>query len=311
VVNMSAWRSLLFEFSAMASPCSIRIETRDERAATQAAQAAIAEVLRIESKYSRYLDSSVVSKINRAAGVAAVAVDAETAQLLQFADQMWRLSDGLFDATSGGLRQVWNFKRAQLPSRQQLAQALARIGWGSVQFDAHKCRLVHAGMELDFGGFGKEYAVDRAAVILKDHGVAHALVNLGGDIHALGGHGLPELAEQAWKVEVQHPRRDNASLAGIEVYGGGLATSGDYERFFELHGKRYCHVLDPRTGWPVTHWQSITVLAPNTTTAGALTTIAMLKGEQGLAWLDTQQVSYLAVQHDGTVHENLTAAVSA
>jgi thiamine biosynthesis lipoprotein len=132
------------------------------------------------------------------------------------------------------------------------------------------------------------------------------LVNLGGDIHALGCHGLPEMAQQAWKVEVQHPRKANAMLAGIDVYGGGLATSGDYERFFELDGKRYCHVLDPRTGWPVDYWQSITVLAPNTTMAGALTTIAMLKGAQGLAWLDTQNATYLAVQHDGVTHENLT-----
>jgi FAD:protein FMN transferase len=302
---MAGWRALLFEFSAMASPCSIRIETRDERGATKAAQAAIAEVERIEMKYSRYLSSSMVSKINDAAGGQPVAVDEETANLLNFADQIYRLSEGLFDATSGGLRKAWNFKQAVLPNRLQLSQALAHVGWEGVHHSAAKCRLVRAGMELDFGGFGKEYAVDRAAGILKHYGVEHALVNLGGDIHALGCHGLPELAGQAWRVEVQHPRKDKASLAGIEVFGGGMATSGDYERFFELDGKRYCHVLNPRTGWPVTHWQSITVLAPNTTMAGALTTIVMLKGAEGLDWLDTQDVSYLAVRHDGVVHENL------
>jgi FAD:protein FMN transferase len=304
---MSGWRALLFEFSAMASPCSIRIETRDERAASKAAKAAIAEVKRVEMKYSRYLASSVVSKINHAAGAEPVAVDAETAHLLNFADQLWRMSEGLFDATSGVLRQAWDFKTARLPDRAQLAQALARIGWRDVQFSAAKCRLPHVGMELDFGGFGKEYAADRAAAVLQQQGVAHALVNLGGDIHALGSHGMPAQAEQAWRVEVQHPRKTSATLAGIEVYGGGLATSGDYERYFELDGKRYCHVLNPLTGWPVTHWQSITVLAPNTTMAGALATIAMLKGERGLAWLDSQNVSYLAVQHDGVTHENLSA----
>ncbi len=303
---MSAWRALYFEFTAMASPCSIRIETRDERGANQAARAAIAEVERIEMKYSRYRSTSVVSKINQAAGGDPVAVDDETASLLNFAGQLWRMSDGLFDATSGVLRQAWDFKTAQIPSHEKLNQSLACIGWSDVQLSPRTCSLRRKGMELDFGGFGKEYAVDRAAAILQQQGVVHALVNLGGDIHALGSHGLPEMAEQAWKVEVQHPRKANAMLAGIDVYGGGLATSGDYERFFELDGKRYCHVLNPRTGWPVDFWQSITVLAPNTTMSGALTTIAMLKGEEGLAWLDTQNASYLAVQHDGVTHENLT-----
>jgi FAD:protein FMN transferase len=303
---MSAWRALYFEFTAMASPCSIRIETRDERGANKAARAAMAEVQRIEMKYSRYRSTSVVSKINQAAGGDPVAVDEETASLLNFAGQLWRMSDGLFDATSGVLRQAWDFKTAQIPSRDKLKQSLACIGWSDVQLSPHKCSLRRKGMELDFGGFGKEYAVDRAAAILQQQGVVHALVNLGGDIHALGCHGLPDMAQQAWKVEVQHPRKANAMLAGIDVYGGGLATSGDYERFFELDGKRYCHVLDPRTGWPVDYWQSITVLAPNTTMAGALTTIAMLKGAQGLAWLDTQNATYLAVQHDGVTHENLT-----
>jgi FAD:protein FMN transferase len=306
---MSAWRALYFEFTAMASPCSIRIETRDERAANQAAKAAMAEVQRIEMKYSRYRSTSVLSKINQAAGGDAITVDEETASLLNFAGQLWRMSDGLFDATSGVLRQAWDFKTAQIPSQEKLRQVLSCIGWSDVHLSAHKFGLPRKGMELDFGGFGKEYAVDRAAAILQQHGIAHALVNLGGDIHALGCHGLPEMNEQAWKVEVLHPRKANALLAGIDVYGGGLATSGDYERYFDLDGKRYCHVLDPRTGWPVSYWQSITVLAPNTTMSGALTTIAMLKGEQGLAWLDTQNASYLAVQHDGQVHENLSSKV--
>lgn len=291
----------------MASPCSIRIETRDERAATKAAKAAIAEVKRIEMKYSRYLASSVVSKINQAAGADPVAIDAETAHLLSFADQLWRISEGLFDATSGVLRQAWDFKAAKLPDPAQLAQVLARIGWRNVQFSAAQCRLLHRGMELDFGGFGKEYAADRAAAVLQQQGVAHALVNLGGDIHALGSHGMPKQSGHAWTVDVQHPRKTEASLAGIAVYGGGLATSGDYERYFELDGQRYCHVLNPHTGLPVTYWQSITVLAPNTTMAGALATIAMLKGAQGLVWLASQDVSYLAVQHDGATHENLSA----
>ncbi len=302
---MGAWRALFFEFTAMASPCSIRIESRDERGATLAARAAIDEVRRIEMKYSRYRSSSVVSKINDAAGGKAVAIDAETGDLLSFAGQLFHLSGGLFDASSGVLRQAWDFKAKQVPAADKLLQTLAHIGWADVQLTSTHCRLPRLGMELDFGGFGKEYAADRAAAVLKQGGVAHALVNLGGDIHALGCHGIPDLTGQAWNVQVQHPRKELASLAGVALMGGGMATSGDYERYFEQDGKRYCHVLNPTTGQPVNYWQSITVLAPNTTTAGALSTTAMLKAENGLVWLDAQKVAYIAVDSAGQVTENM------
>jgi FAD:protein FMN transferase len=306
---MGAWRALYFEFTAMASPCSVRIETRDERRASSAARAAIEEVRRIEQKYSRYRTSSVVSKINHAAGKATVTVDTETMDLLRFADQLYQLSDGLFDATSGVLRQAWDFKYQQVPSPETLRQTLAHIGWADVLLKGGQCRLPRAGMELDFGGFGKEYAADRAAGVLKQGGVEHALVNLGGDIHALGAHGMPDSAGLPWTVQVQHPRQAQATLANVKLPAGGMATSGDYERYFENAGQRYCHVLNPLTGWPVTYWRSITVVAANTTTAGAISTTAMLKAEQGLAWLEAQKVAYLAVDHHGTVFDNLFVAL--
>jgi FAD:protein FMN transferase len=302
---MSAWRALFFEFTAMASPCSIRIETRDERGATLAARAAIDEVRRIEMKYSRYRTSSVVSKINHAAGGTAVAIDAETADLLSFAGQLFQLSGGLFDASSGVLRQAWDFKTKHVPSADKLKQTLSHIGWADVLLTPGHCRLPRAGMELDFGGFGKEYAADRAAAVLKQRGVVHALINLGGDIHALGCHGIPEQAGHAWNVQVQHPRQALACLTGVRLLGGGMATSGDYERYFEQDGQRYCHVLNPLTGQPVTYWQSITVVAPNTTTAGALSTIAMLKAQDGLTWLNAQNVRYIAVDYTGRTVENM------
>jgi FAD:protein FMN transferase len=124
-------------------------------------------------------------------------------------------------------------------------------------------------------------------------------------LHALGERGLPELQGLPWHIEIQHPRPDVAQpatpLATLALARGGLATSGDYERFFMHKGTRYCHILNPRTGWPVSHWQSVSVLAANTTAAGALSTIAMLKGLQAIDWLEHQGVRYLAVQHDGQV----------
>jgi thiamine biosynthesis lipoprotein len=218
------------------------------------------------------------------------------------------MSDGLFDITSGVLRQAWDFRAARLPEPAKLQSTLEKVGWNKVERSGSTVRLTQPGMELDFGGFGKEYAADRAAAVLHRHGIAHALVNLGGDLHALGARALPELQDTAWQIEIQHPRPDTAigksSLAVLALQQGGLATSGDYERFFIQNGKRYCHVLNPHTGWPVTHWQSVSVLAANTTTAGALTTIAMLKQTDALDWLSTQGVRYLAVQHDGQVHSS-------
>jgi FAD:protein FMN transferase len=158
--------------------------------------------------------------------------------------------------------------------------------------------MMRPGMELDFGGFGKEYAADRAATLLAEAGVAHGMVNLGGDIRVVGP--LPDGAP--WTLGVQHPRRHQELAGQIDLATGALATSGDYERYFEHDGRRYCHILDPRTGWPVQYWQSVSVVGPICTAAGALSTIAMLKGPDGLDFLRGQGVAFLAIGPDGERH---------
>ena len=303
---MSRWRTLRFDFSAMACPCSIELDGQDEPLMRHASAKALAEVQRIEQQFSRYRTDSIISRINRAAGGDWVTVDAETHQLLDFADALWQLSDGLFDITSGVLRQAWDFKKAQLPQSDVLQALLARVGWQHVEREGTQVRLRQPGMELDFGGFGKEYAADRAAAVLLQHGMAHALVNLGGDLHALGARGMPELQGAPWQIEIQAPRPTTPiqPLATLALARGGLATSGDYERFLIHQGQRYCHVLNPHTGWPVSHWQSVSVLSANTSSAGALSTIAMLKGADAPAWLDGQGVRYLGVAQDGLIQRN-------
>jgi thiamine biosynthesis lipoprotein len=157
-------------------------------------------------------------------------------------------------------------------------------------------------MELDFGGFGKEYAVDRAASVLGAAGVASALVNLGGDLRIVGC----RAQDQGWLLGIADPRQDGAVFASITLHDGALATSGDYERFFEHAGRRYCHVLDPRSGWPAQGWRSVSVSAPACLAAGAISTIAMLKGGDGLAFLRGEAVNFLAVDAQGAVcHEGM------
>jgi len=287
-------------FRAMAAEHELQLAASDLDLARRAAQAAIADVKRIEAKYSRYRDDSVTSRINQAAGGDAVQIDTETAALLHYAQQCHSQSDGLFDITSGVLRRVWDFKRDPpvLPSREEIAAAVALVDWRSVEWSASEVRLPRAGMEIDFGGIGKEYAADRVATILTEHGLRHGLVNLGGDIRAIGpqGDGSP------WRVGIRHPRVQDAAVAGFDLAAGALATSGDYERYFEIAGKRYCHILNPQTGMPVAHWQSISVVSPLCVVAGSCATIAMLLEADGPAFLEAQGVQWLGVAADGSLH---------
>jgi len=291
--------SFRYRFAAMASVHEMQLACTDRTTADRAAHAAIADVKRIEAKYSRYRDDSVTTAINRAAGLRAVAIDAETASLLHYADRCHALSDGLFDITSGVLRRAWNFKLRppRIPSAGELAAARDLIGWPRVDWSDAYVRLPEKGMELDFGGIGKEYAADRAAAIVRDAGAAHALVNLGGDVRAIGrrADGSP------WRVGIRDPRDADGVVATMLIDDAAVATSGDYERYVEVNGRRYCHLLDPRTGMPVDHWRSASVVAPLAILAGSYATIAMLLGESAERFLVEQSVGALLVSADGSL----------
>ncbi len=276
----------------MSSVCEVRLEGVDEPALAAAAQAAIVEVRRIEVKYSRYREDSIVSRLNAAAGTGVFTpVDAETASLLRFAAQLHTLSDGLFDITSGVLRRAWDFSARRVPDALELAQLLPLIGAARIEWRDEAVHLPLAGMQIDLGGFGKEYAADRAASVLEALGQRHGFVNLGGDIRVVG----PRHGGRPWRFGIQHPRRTEATIASIDMTQGALASSGDYERYFEQGGRRFCHILDPRSGWPVSAWASVSVTAPACVAAGALSTIAMLKGKGATRFLRDQRAGFLAV----------------
>src|SRR4051812_18797096 len=287
-----------YRFRAMAAENEVQVHAANAGRAAECASSAIAEVARIEAKYSRYRPDSIVSRINANAGGDPVAVDDETLQLLAYAGTCHEQSGGLFDATSGVLRRAWRFDSGGVPSDEELAALLPLVGWHGVEIDSHHVRLTRAGMELDFGGFGKENAVDRAARVLAECGADSSLVSLAGDLCIVGSQpdGSP------WRVGVVHPRKPETAIAFIPVRSGAIATSGDYERFVEVEGVRHCHILDPRTGRSARGFQSVTVHAPSCLVAGSATTVAMLKGrEAGLEWLEGLGLPYLAVLEDGAV----------
>ena len=282
-------------FDAMASRCEIRLAAPDVHTAELLSRRAVAEVRRIEEKYSRYRPDSIVSRLNAAAGVEPVACDKETMALMSYAAALFGASEGLFDITSGVLRKAWDFRRPRVPGPQVLEPLLALIGWQKVECGTEEVFLRRAGMEIDFGGFGKEYAADRAAALLIEAGVRHGYVNLGGDMRFIG----PRLDGRPWSIGIQDPRDPDAVVASIPISHGALATSGDYERYFELDGQRYCHILDPRTGMPVRYWRSVSVMAPMAIAAGSCSTIAMLKQQGGLNFLNASDMGYLTVDDQG------------
>jgi thiamine biosynthesis lipoprotein len=287
-----------FTFRAMAAENEVQVHAEDEGSAERAAALAIEEIARIEAKYSRYRPDTVVSRINAAAGGAPVAIDAETHKLLAFADACYRNSKGAFDITSGVLRQAWDFGSGSLPSARELDRWLPLIGWDRVELSESTVRLPEPGMEIDFGGFGKEYAVDRAALVLRQAGAQSAFVNLAGDLTILG----PQPGDEPWRVGIRHPRKGGVVIASLPVRSGAIATSGDYERFIEVDGVRHCHVLDPRTGRSVRGFQSVTVHAASCLVAGSASTIAMLRGrEEGLEWLNTLGLAHFCVVDDGSI----------
>ena len=285
-------------FKAMGSACEVVLTSHTQNEAESMANLAIDEVLRIERKYSRYTTDSIIAKINQQAGCEAVQCDDETWALFQFASQLFDKSDGLFDITSGVLRQAWNFKKPEVPTSQKLEALLPLVGWKKVVLQEQRIVLPLAGMEVDLGGFGKEYAADRAAQVLKEKGVTHGYVNLAGDMRFLG----PKPTGEPWMIGIQDPRVRDQVVASLPITMGGLATSGDYERYFELNGQRYCHVLNPKTGMPVSYWRSVSVTSPATVVSGCTTTMAMLKEAEGLAFLQATGFDFFAIDHTGKVH---------
>ena len=295
-------------FQAMGSPCVLHLHVGSRDEARRIADEAVGEVRRLEAKFSRYRDDSLASQINRSAGAEdGVRVDDETAALLDYAATCHTESGGRFDVTAGVLRRVWDFRSGRVPTREEVAAVLPLVGWQHVRWEAPYVALPLAGMELDFGGYVKEYAVDRVSELCRSLGLAHGLVDLGGDLGVIGPHpdGRP------WWVGIRDPLQRGEALTGVALESGGIATSGDYERGMVVDGVRYTHVLDPRTGWPVEGLASVSVVAPHCLVAGSASTIAMLHGvHDGEAWLDALGLPSLRVDEHGSCSGPLAAGLT-
>lgn len=282
-------------FTAMASPCEVLIDTQDKAIAITACNLAEKEARYIEHKFSRYRKDNIVHQINTGK---TVKVDEETARLLDYADKLYQLSDGLFDITSGVLRKVWQFDSSNnIPDQKAIDALLPFIGWNKVHWKNPKIKLP-GGMEIDLGGIGKEYAVDRTAHIVQSYLAAQklkisVLINFGGDIAVQSPddeYGRHWLIGVDTDIDGTDQQKDQILL---KLNRGGVATSGDTRRYVIKDGRRLGHVLNPLTGWPVENAPSqITVAANTCTDAGMLSTLAMLHGAEAENFLNKQGVKY-------------------
>ena len=283
----------LARFLAMGSPCELLVDSDDRALTEQLANLAYIEAKRIEQKFSRYRDDNIVHRIHHNAG-APVELDDETAKLLDYADLCYRLSDGLFDITSGVLRKVWKFDGSdRVPAERDISAVLPSVGWSKVTWNKPQLMLP-VGMEIDFGGMGKEYAVDKAVLLLTAASKVSMVINFGGDLFVTGrrADGNP------WRIGIDDPDATGEHALGqLQLARGGVATSGDARRFLLKDNTRYGHILNPKTGWPMRDApRSVTVAAPTCVEAGMLTTFAVLQGPNAENFLAEQEVQHWVVR---------------
>jgi thiamine biosynthesis lipoprotein len=286
-----------YSFSLMGCPASFQFYAPSRDRALEVKTAVLDLLTYYDQYYTNYSKTSFTAQINRQAGSSeGIIVDDETASLLDYAQSCYELSEGLFDITSGPLHKIWLYEAEEpsIPTDRQIAQVLTHVGWDKLIWERPRLTLPIPHMNIDFGGVVKEYAVDAGARLAHQMDIHHGVLELGGDLAVLG----PRPDGQPWNVAIAAVEEHAQNLCVLPVLHGAVATSGSYARSMVINGVRYCHILNPKTGYPVQGVASITVLANLCLVAGSMTTIAFLKGRQGLAWLQNQDVPFVFVDSD-------------
>jgi FAD:protein FMN transferase len=268
----------VFRWAALGTNCEVQYVCGNAGVARAFEAEAKSWVAAFEAKYSRFRPDSLVSKINNAAGQSWVEVDEEMDGFLNLCESLHALSGGTLDVTALPLMWLWDYKAVnpRVPGPEEITKARNLVGWAKVERSPGKIRLPYAGMAIDFGGWGKEYAVDRVVQIARRHGLQQVLVDFGRDLFALGA--AP--GKPAWHVGLEDPAQPGTACWGsVAARDRGVACSGDYVRGFTVNGKRYGHIIDPRTGWPVANGtRQVTVIAGSCVQAGILSTTVFIMG---------------------------------
>jgi thiamine biosynthesis lipoprotein len=273
----------------------IQVSDEDEQVAEKAISQAFAEVKRIDDLFTTYKEESPVWKINNNRDTL-IKVDDEIYNLLVLCDSVTRLSEGCFDVSLDNLTKAWGFytDNPLLPTKAAIDSALNSSGWNNIQLKENQTIIRRKNVGLNFGAIAKGYAVDKAIDVLKKSGIKKALVNAGGEIKVIGND---------WKVGIQHPRDERGIVAVVKLNDMTVATSGDYEQYFEQDGIRYHHIIDPKTGYPARGLQSVTVINESNTFADALATAVFVMGkEKGMRLIENlNNIEAMIIDEEGKI----------
>jgi thiamine biosynthesis lipoprotein len=269
----------------MGTRVSVELWAEDAAAGQVLVERVLEQYRDIDARMSTYKDTSQISRVNALAALQPVQVDAELFALLQRARYLSQISGGAFDISYESVGYLYDFRARRHPSDAEIDAGLGAVDFEQIVLDpaAQTVAFARPGMRINLGGIAKGYAVERAAAMLRSHGVQHALLNAGGDTRVVG-----DRRGQPWIVGIRHPRTQGEVVTRLPLVDEAISTSGDYERFFEEDGRRYHHILNPLTGRPTEGILSVTVIGPDATlTDGLSTTLFVLGADAGLALIET------------------------
>ena len=288
------------EFRAMSTQCQIKLHGVSVSVARDFQRDAVAWVGQFEARYSRFIPDSLIGKINAAAGEHWVETDSETDRLLNLCQELFFFTRGSFDPTALPLMKLWNWKANPpvIPTDDAIQAARQLVGWSKIQRRAGGIFLPQAGMSIDLGGIGKEYAVDCVMNMAIQRGIPNVLIDFGQDVRVLGH--APE--KKFWWIGLDDATAPGKCWGGVAVTDHAVATSGDYLRNFVFNGRRYGHIIDPRTGYPALNdCRAVSVIAPSCTIAGLLSTsICILGAKEGLQLIELHPGAAAAVTTETT-----------
>ncbi len=263
-------------FKTMGTEASLTVSGRDAAQISEAERRVKGVMARLEAELSVYRTDSVISRLNDLAGVKPLEVPPDTLSLLQLSKHYGELTDGAFDVTVGPVLRLWRFGRGQpvsVPSAQAITEKLKLVDYRQIQLTENTAFLSRSGMNVDLGGIGKGYAVDVAWEECRRLGVGSFMIDLSGNIRAYDQEGTE------WRIDIRNPFDKSATVGEVLLpVGWGVASSGQYERYVEIDGRRYGHIIDPRTGYPAIGLAGVTILAPDATMADALSTSLFVMG---------------------------------
>ncbi len=282
---------------------TITVATTSEETAKSAIDAAYQELDRLGILLNFYADDSELSAVNRNAGITPMIVSPDTLEIIKAAVFAGEQTNGGFDVTIGPIVKLWNFKDKTMPTKDQVAEKSAHVGFENIVINeaASTVFLKKAGVKIDLGGIIKGFAADKAVEILKKYGIEDGIVAVAGDIITFG----TQLNGRPWHIGIQNPRQegnDDALLATIDLKDKGISTSGDYQRFFIIDGVRYHHLLNPKTGFPESRCRSVTIIAEKAVLTDAFATGIFVMGpDEGLKVLERLGMDGIIVDSNGNV----------